>query len=539
MTDTPHGGPAPAGATSEPGAVPAPGGLLTTADHKRLGLVWLVASFVFVILGGVLGWLMRAELVGTGEQLFGDDYARLFSLHATSAAVLFLGPAWIGLTTYLVPLQLGSPRIAFPRVHALATWTFVVGGGLLIASHVVGPVAGGGLAIPTPVTTGGDREATDLFLASLGLVALSSLVASISILVTVAKMRAPGMTLARIPLLSWGALVTGIVTVVSTPVFLSGLLLFWLDNHFVGSFFGAEGAELGAEAVWQRTLWLFGRPEIFLVALPGLAAAGELVATHSRRPLAGASVAKAAMVVFGGLSLAAWAAGPEAADAIAWPTTTLLTAAVAVPVAVSSLVWLNALRSPTFRFHHSLLYVAGFLALLTIGAAAFAVSVVERVGGGTAWTPAFAHLVAFGAPTLLLVGAVHHWAPKLFGRPLSSGVALVELLLLVSGFALMALAGFGLGYDGMPAHIRDYSNGDWAALNRVSAVGGTLVALGLLGVLVQVLGALRRGGGDPDPYGGQTLEWAAPSPPPPHNFDELPAITSATPLVADRTEELV
>ncbi|MDP9386812.1 MAG: cbb3-type cytochrome c oxidase subunit I [Actinomycetota bacterium] len=516
--------------------------LLSTADHKRLGLLWLGGALLFLLVGGVVGMALRAELADEGVQVVGGNYGRLFSLHAHVSVLLFLGPAWIGLATYLVPLQIGAGRLALPRLHAFATWSFLLGGLLLVSAYALGPPVGLGLADARPVGAprGGSSEANALALASMGVVAVATVLAATSLLLTVLKLRTPGLTLRRLPMFTWSVLVASTVTLLSTPVFLAGLTLLYIDQRFGGGFFAPEN--VGGQTVWQHTLWLFGRPEIYLLLLPGLGAACDIVATHARRPLAGLDLARAAISLFGVLTFGAWAAGSEVADALVLPTYTPLTALVAAPVALLVLMWLATAVAGRPRPHPSVLFVAGFVALAGVGALHAVIAAVVGVEG-RAWTTGHLHTVAFGAPTLLVVGAVYHWAPKLFGRQLSEGLGRVTFLGLFGGFFLLGLGSYLAGYDGAPAHVKDFSfTSSSTTFGMIGVVGGAVVLLGVLAFVLDVgraAAARRTAGGPADPYEGFTLEWATSSPPPPHGFDAVPEVRSAHPLLDLRSSSEV
>ena len=518
----------------EPEPLPTAGSWLTTADHKRLGLLFIGAAFVFLVVGGVAGMVLRIELAEPGLSMLEDNGERIYNLHSTVAAVLFLAPLWLGLATYVIPLQIGAVRLAFPRLHAFAFWLYATGGALLLASYAVddGP-RGLGLASGRPVAgaEGGDAVATDLWVLGLALVATAVLVASVTLIVTVAKFRAPGLTLRRVPAFTWASLATASVTLLATPVFLAGLLLLWLDQHFAGSFFAED--TFGAQAVWQHTLWLYGRPEIYMLTLPGLGAACDIVATHARRPLLSHDAALGLLAAFATLSFGAWAAGTEVADAVIVPNFSVLTTLVAAPIGLLALLWLATMAQGSPRIHPSVLYVAGALLLWLVGAAGAAWAAAEDVAGGTAFSVGYAHVVAFGAPTLLAFGAFHHWAPKIWGRHLNAGLAGLEVLLLLGGFVIGGVASFALGIDGAPAHVTDLGdNSDWTNLSRAASLGGLLVLAGVVLFVVNVLTARRDS--QPDPYDGLTLEWATASPPALHNFDAVPEVRSPYPLADAR-----
>jgi len=361
--------------------------------------------------------------------------------------------------------------------------------------------------------------------------------AALNLAVTILKLRAPGMTLARVPLFSWATLLTSLVTMLATPVFLAGLTLFYLDQRFGGTLFAGNE---GGQAIWQHTVWLFGRPEIYLLLLPGLGAACDIVATHARRPLLSHDAARAALTLFALLSLGAWAAGRGVADALVLPTYSVLTSLVAVPVGLVVLLCLGTAATGRPRLHPSLLFVTGFVLLTGFGALQAVIAGIVGVDG-QAWTTGHLHTVAFGPPILLLAAGVYHWAPKLVGRELSAPLGRACFLALFGGFLLMGLGSYLLGYDGAPARLGDFPfTGNGSTFGGLAALGALLV---VVGVLLLASEALRAGAAlglsrtADDPYEGQTLEWATSSPPPPHSFDTVPEVRSATPLLDLRRAE--
>ena len=530
ITETRPDAPAPVDAPPPAGSE----GFAATADHKLLGLLFLGGALLFYIVGGVVGMVLRGELADEGVSIIGGSYNRLFSLHATVTALLFLPPAWIGLATYVVPLQIGSGRLALPRLHAFAAWLFLLGGALMVAGYILGPPVGLGLAnsVPTAAPAHGANNANALVIVAMAMVATATVLAAVDLAVTVLKLRTPGLTLRRLPMFSWATLVSSLVTVLSTPVFIGGLVLLYLDQRFGGTFF-APGNVAG-RTVWQHSLWLFGRPEIYLLVLPGLGAASDIVATHCRRPLVSLAAARTAIAMFGVLSFGSWADGTKVADALVLPTYTPLTTLVLVPLAIVTLVWFATLAKGRPQPHPSVLFVIGAVLLVAVGALHALAAAAAEVHG-RAWTTGHLHTVVFGSPTLLLAGAVYHWAPKLFGRELSAGMGRLAALGLFGGFFLMGLGSYLLGYDGGPAHVKDFSfSASATTYSLLAAVGGVVVLLGALAMLadVMVAGAGRSvASGPDDPYEGLTLEWATPSPPPPGGADSVPEVRSAYPLL--------
>jgi cytochrome c oxidase subunit 1 len=528
LTEAPPGQ---AGAEPPASAAPMRPTVLTSADHKTIGRLYIAASLLFVLVAGVVGMLLRVELAERGVDVVGNDFARLFSLHSTVAPLLFLGPFWTGLATVIVPLQIGAPNVAFPRLHATTFWMYLVGGGLVLGAYAVDAPHGAGLALSAPIS-GRGNHATDLWIMGLLLVAVASVIAAGVLATTIVKLRTPGMTLLRAPLFTWSVFVTSTIVLVATPVFVAGLLLLYLDQHYGGAFFASAGN--GSRAIWQHMLWLYGRPEIFLLALPGLGAACDIVVTAGRAPLPGKAPvrpeARIALALFGFLALGAWAADEPARRAVVLPTTTWFSGLIVLPVAILGLLWLGAGRGIR-RFHFPLLHVVAALLLVAVAVLNVVIAAAKDVDPGTAWATGHLHVAFFGVPLLLAMGAAHHWGPKLVGRRLSTGLGTLELLLVFVGVLVMGGASYLLGYDGAPWHVADIAaKSSWTNLERLAAAGGGLLTLGIVLFVFNLLAGGRGTTVDDDPYDGVTLEWATASPPPPHNFDTVPAVRSETPL---------
>jgi heme/copper-type cytochrome/quinol oxidase subunit 1 len=509
-----------AAASPLPSPVPADG-WLTTGDHKRLGILFVAGGLAAAAAACVLAALFHLPAFGDGVDVWTARGSRLASANVTAALVIGLPALWLGLATYVVPLQIGATRLALPRLHALALWAFAIGGATTAVAYALNRPGGLNVGAPLPPDPGrpAGQAGTELLVGGLALVTLATLLAAVSLLVTILTRRAPGMTLGRMPLFAWSTLATCAALVLAAPVFLTGLAILYLDRHYGGQFFGAGSR--GALLVWQHHLWLLGRPEAFLLIAPALGALSDVVATRARRPLAGFPLARAAAVAVALMSLLAWAAGPSALRSVLPPTATVPTAAIGLPGGLVVLAWLATLRRGHPRPHPTLLFAAGFVLLLGIAAVAAPIAAVVGVEGdeAVAFRNAQVTIVVFGAPLLAVAGAVHHWAPKLWGRSLPSGLGALQFLLLFGGAAVAAFPGYLTGL------------GAGASLAPVAIAGYALIALGLVSFAAGPLLARRGPDASDERQEGLTLEWATPSPPPPHNFDSLPEVRSAHPLL--------
>jgi cytochrome c oxidase subunit 1 len=532
-----------AGAPSPPESAMATGTWLDTSDHKRLGLLFVYASLLFIVGGSVLGLIIGAQQAAPGLGLTSQAWLRLYGLHTQMTVLLFLTPIWIGLATYVVPLQIGAGRVALPRLLAMGFWLYLVGGGMFVASFIVGPVNGGTIvsSSPVPAVHGGANAATNLWIISLAVMSLAFLLALASLFTTIAALRTDGMTLLRTPAFSWATLVAAVVFFVATPIFLGGLLLFGLDQHFGGALFAPT--TVGSVSIWQHTVWLYGRPDVYLLTLVAIGAATDIVSTQARQPLVDPRVAVGALSVLGALSLTSLTAGSSVTHAVIVPTYTAVTALVVIPIGVMVLLWLGTTALGRPRFHVSLLFVVGSILLWALGAAnaiAAAIRGVDGLNGNSAWVAGNAHAVVFGPPTLLAVGALYHWGPKMWGRKLNTALGSLAWLSLLVGFACSGMAYYLLGYNGTPlglvAHATSYQKG----LYWLAEAGGALVALGIIVVILDLAVSILAGRGATaggDPYEGLTLEWASTSPPPPWGFDSVPEVRSEAPLLLVRQEE--
>jgi len=545
-----------------PAAPPSPLGqaVVDSSEHKVLGLVLIGVSLVLFLVVRAVGPALGAELLSAGSQVVGGNSRRLYSLHETGIVLLWAGPVWLGLATYLLPLQIGSPRLAFTRVQALAVWVHVGGALLFLAGHLIDPPPGIGLTgrEPLQAPVGGINDGTNLILASFMLLGLATLLAAGNLLTTALTMRTEGMSLGRMPLFSWGVVAAAAGSLFATPVFLASSFLLYLDLHFGGTNLFADSR--GADLVWQKGLWLYGRPEALLLLVPALGAACDIVVTAARKPLGapppppiphglkaklpplpglvtplhGHVLAAGALFAAATFSLLAWVQDRRTLDALILPTATVATSLFAVAAGLLVLLWLGTLREAKGSVRPSLA-LAFVGAAVLLGVAAALNSLVAALVGvhGSELGQGMIELVTFGVPTILAFGALHHWAPKLFGVPLSATAGGLALLASLGGTLALGIGRSIAGYAGADAHAKEAA-GDERIGFAIAQAGHVLLLLaGILMALdvARAMAARRHRRPDAaDLSEGLTLEWAAPSPPPAENFTELPEVRSEAPL---------
>jgi cytochrome c oxidase subunit 1 len=497
---------------------PLAGTWLTTGDHKRLGLLFLAGGVIAVVAAcaSALLYFLKAD----ASTFWTAPGSRLASLTAASALVIGVPALWIGLATYVMPLQIGATRLALPRLHNLALWVFGVGAVLAAVGYVAEPDAVNSLAssVPSAAGDGASADGTQLVIAGLFVVGVGILLASVSLLTTVLNRRADGLRLTFLPLFSWSTLATSTVLVLTTPVLLAGLALLFLDHHSGGQVLAGG---VGSLRIWAHELWIPGHPFGLLFAAAGVGLFADVVSTHAGQPLVGAPVARAAAVAAPALTLLLFAGDVSVLQSPFGSVATVGGIAVGLPLGLALLTWLGTLRGSKPKAHPSVLFVVLFLLTVGLVTALSIAAVFVKVEGADA--EAFRNgqitLLSLGLPLLAIAAGAVHWSPKLYGRGTPAGLGSIQALLLFGGPLLLAAPGYLMGF------------GSNDSVVLLGAVGAIVTAVGVLMFLLDV--ASRGATSEPNPYGGTTLEWATASPPPLHNFDEIPDIRSAHPLATD------
>ncbi|MDQ6927374.1 MAG: cbb3-type cytochrome c oxidase subunit I [Actinomycetota bacterium] len=526
-----------------------------SADHKTVGTLFIAVAMIFLVATGVLALVLRAQLSAPDAGVVqGTTYRQLFTLHGVFGIFLFLAPAWIGLATAMVPLQIGASRLAFPRLQAFSLWILVAGAAAIVTSPFVsGASVINGWALNTPLAEGPGRrgDALDLLILGLITVGVALLIAAVNLIVTIVKFRAPGLTQRRSPVFTWSVFVSSAVLLLALPVLLGALAMLFADRHYGGHVFnGFTGSGGGNAAMWPRLFWFAAYPLLWALLLPALGVITEIVAVFSRRRLFDHGRALAALGAVGVLAFAGWGSELSGLGNIryAFAAGALL---VLLPVASLVLNWLATLGSaladkssrtgtvgarPDLRAV-PMLHALGAITVLAVGllgAAALAV----RAGTGTQrtyWAVATQHTLYFGTATFAIVAALHYWAPKLWGRHLGAGLGRIQFLLLLVGTQLAFLPMYVLGLQHMHIHLATYpADKGWEPANIASTIGASILGLAVLVLIVNiVLSVVLRYGreAEADPWDGHTLEWATASPPPLHNFHAVPEVRSEAPVL--------
>ncbi len=509
---------------------------LTTTDHKKIGILYLANSILMFLLGGVFALLVRVELAQPGLQFLTDaQYNQAFTIHASLMLFLFVIPVLAGFGNYLTPLMIGAPDMAFPRINAFSFWLLPLGAIVMLAGFATGGgAAAAGWTEYSPLAQAKyEGIGTDLWIVALLLIGTSSILGSINFIVTIFKMRAPGMTLLRMPIMVWTMLVTSILVLMATPVLTSALIMLFIDRNLGGHFF--DPATGGNAILWQNTFWFYSHPAVYIMVLPAMGIISEVLPVFSRKPVFGYKAFVFATAAIGALGFSVWAHHMFTTGAVYLPFFSFMTFLIAIPTGVKFFNWIATMFRGQLTFSTPLLYAIGFLTMFLIGGinGAFSAAVpVDFALHDTYWVVAHIHYVLFGGSVFAVFAGLYYWWPKMFGRMLNETLGKIQFVFMFIGFNLTFFPMHILGLSGMPRRIADYDpNAGWNDLNLLATIGGFTIAASILPFLWNVFITFRSGqpAGD-DPWEGNTLEWATSSPPPPYNFDHLPEIRSERPV---------
>ena len=510
---------------------------VTTTDHKKIGIMYLVATFVFFMLGGVEALLMRLQLAQPGSTLLsGERYNELLTLHGTTMIFLFVVPVMAGFGNYFVPLMIGARDMAFPRLNALSFWLLLAGGIVFYCTLFFNPPEAGWWSYP-PLSSiqfspsGGQ----DAWIFLIHLTGISSLLGAINFYATIVNMRAPGMSWGRIPLFIWAILVYAILLIVALPVVAAAVTMLLTDRHFGTHFF--DPTAHGSPVLWQHLFWFFGHPEVYIMILPGFGIISEVIPVFSRKPVFGYKAIAASTAVIAFLATLVWAhhmfASPVPIVVLGFFM--LSSFLIGVPTGVKIFNWIATLWRGSIVMTTSLYFAVGFIAIFIVGGITgifLAVFPIDWQLTDTYFVVAHFHYVLMGGAVFSIFAGIYYWFPKMAGRMLNERLGKWSFWVMFIGFNLTFFVQHALGLSGMPRRIYTYQPGlGWDTYNLISSIGSFILAVGILMTIVNIAISLKRGRvAGPDPWKGNTLEWFVQSPPPVNNFDVIPRVRSVEPM---------
>ncbi|MFG3499397.1 cytochrome c oxidase subunit I [Streptomyces sp. NPDC047928] len=510
---------------------------LTTTDHKKIGHLYLITAFGFFLVAGVMALLMRAELARPGLQLISNDqFNQMFTLHGTIMLLLFATPTFAGFANEIVPLQIGAPDVAFPRLNMFAYWLFLFGGLIVLGSLLLpsGPASFGWFAYaPLNSMVHSPGLGADLWIMGLALSGFGTILGSVNFLATIIGMRAPGMTMFRMPVFTWNVLFTSILVLIAFPVLAAALLVLEADRQF-GSvvFHGANGGAL----LWQHLFWFFGHPEVYIIALPFFGIITEIIPVFSRKPIFGYLTLVAATMAITGLSVVVWAHHMFATGAVLLPFFSFMSFLIAVPTGVKFFNWTGTMLKGSLSFETPMLWAVGFLVSFLFGGLTGVILASPPMDfhvTDSYFVVGHFHYVVFGTVVFATFAGFFFWWPKFTGKMLDERLGKIQFWTLFVGFHTTFLVQHWLGAEGMPRRYADYLAADgFTVLNTVSTIGAFLLGLSTLPFLYNLWKTARYGEKVTvdDPWGfGRSLEWATSCPPPRHNFRTIPLIRSESP----------
>jgi cytochrome c oxidase subunit I len=524
----------------------APGlkGWISSVDHKEIGKRYIVTAFAFLILGGLEAMVMRWQLAGPGLRLLTpEQYDQLFTIHGVTMIFLYSSPILTGFSNFLWPLLLGSRDMAFPRLNALSYWVYLAAGLFIYAGFLTGNGPNDGWFNYVPYAAKAYNPGINIDVYALGLILLgiSTTVGSANFVVTFLRIRAPGMSINRVPILCWGTLTASVANLLAVPSVSLAFFLLWMDRQFGTQFFTAgEGQPL----IWQHLFWMFGHPWVYAIVLPAMGMVSDALPTFCRRPLVGYAPVALATVATMALGFGVWvhhmfATGLPSLALSFFSGASLI---ITLPSAVAVFAWTATIWTGRPVIRTAFLFFASMIVLFVIGGVSGVMTGSTPVDWQltqTYFVVAHIHYVLIGINVFPVVGALYYWFPKMTGRLLDERLGQWNFWTMFIGFNLGFFPMHIVGMLGMPRRIYSYAPGmGWGPMNLVISLGALLFAVGVLLLLINLAVSLKRGRlSGPNPWGAPTLEWSVPSPPPPYNFAVIPTIESRHPLWEDWLRE--
>jgi cytochrome c oxidase subunit 1 len=521
--------------------LPGPGSkiakVLTTTDHKVIGLLYLCTGFGFFLFSGILAEIMRAELARPGLQFVSQEqYNSLFTMHGAIMMFLVAPPLAYGFTNFIMPLQIGSPDMSFPRLNAFSYWLYLFGGLTVVSGFLTpdGAASFGWFAYaPLNDIIHSPNVGSDLWIVGLITAGLGTILGAVNFIATIITLRAPGMTMFRMPIFTWNMLVTSVLVLMAFPVLTAAFFALEADRHLGAHVFDAG---TGGAMLWQHLFWFFGHPEVYIVALPFFGVVSEVIPVFSRKPLFGYKGLVFATLGIGALSMTVWAHHMFVTGAVLLPFFSFLSFLIAVPTGVKFFNWIGTMWRGQLTFETPMLFCIGFLVTFLLGGLTgvlLASPPIDFHVSDTYFVVAHFHYVVFGTAIFGFFAGVYFWFPKITGRMLNDRLGKVHFWTLFIGFHTTFLIQHWLGDIGMPRRVADYKASDgFTTMNTISSIGAAILALSTLPFIYNVIVSYQRGERVlvDDPWGfGNSLEWATSCPPPRHNFITMPRIRSERP----------